>query len=336
MIEGHGDDLYRYAGRVKHNFSSNIYSAVEHRGLKAHLLQRIDGITHYPEPRCYAIEAMLAEEAGVDSENVLVTNGATECIYMIAHSMTRCKAAIVVPAFREYQDACFLNGMEVAFVKNLDSVPKDADVVWICNPANPTGMVTPQGMLLDAIKSHSRQLFVVDQAYADYSLESVLSARECVDAGNVIMLSSLTKRFAVPGLRVGYCIAAQELVERLSRYRQPWSVNSLAIAATEYLLAHKADYAIDAELLHAEAMRLRDAMMRMGIEALPSDCNFILCRLPHGSATELKDYLVERHGILIRDASNFETLTSAHFRVAAQSAEENDLLINAVEEWLGV
>lgn len=336
MIEGHGDDLYRYGGLVKYNFSSNIYSAVNHDGLAEYLSKRISEISHYPEPRCYSIEAALADEAGLGRDNLLVTNGATECIYMIAHCMAGCKTAIIAPAFREYQDACTLNRMEVVFVTDMNDVPDDAEVVWICNPANPTGVVTLHDKLMNTIESHRNKLFVVDQAYAEYTTRQLLSAQECVAAGNVIMLSSLTKRFSVPGLRIGYCIGAAPLVERLCAYRQPWSVNSMAIAATDYLMAHKADYKIDVEFLHSEAMRMRQAMTDMGVEVSPTDCNFMLCRLPYGTAAQLKEYMITRHGILIRDASNFETLSPAHFRVAAQSAEENDLFINTLRKWIGM
>ncbi|MDE7025895.1 MAG: aminotransferase class I/II-fold pyridoxal phosphate-dependent enzyme [Paramuribaculum sp.] len=334
MIDGHGDDLFRFKGLVKHNFSSNIFSRVNHDGLLAHLAECGEDMLHYPEPRCKSLEHVLADEAGVDSSHVLVTNGATECIYMIAQMMRGKKAAIVAPAFREYEDACELNDMEVLWFGSLaDAVQSGADVVWVCNPANPTGYVTPHDELLCAINKYANTLFVVDQAYADYTLLRVLTPQECVACGNVIMLSSLTKRFAVPGLRIGYAIGQ---VDEVAKYLRPWSVNSVAIAAAHYLVEHKADYMIDAQMLHEEALRIGNELEKINIKVMRSDCNFILCELPHGSAAELKHWLVERHGILIRDASNFHGLDRRYLRVAAQTKEENNLLINALTQWIGL
>ena len=88
MIDGHGDDLFRFPGIVKHNFSSNIFSRVDHTALLAHLAACGDDILHYPEPRAYSLESMLAAEAGIDARHLLVTNGATECIYIIAQMLS--------------------------------------------------------------------------------------------------------------------------------------------------------------------------------------------------------------------------------------------------------
>lgn len=334
MIDGHGDDLFRFPGMIRHNFSSNIFSRVDHSALLAHLAACGDDILHYPEPRALSLERTLANEAAVDPRHLLVTNGATECIYMIAQMMRQKRAAIVAPAFREYEDACALNNLTVSWHHALPhAVEISPDLVWICNPANPTGHVTPHDQLLEIISAHPSTLFVVDQAYADYTLLPVLTPQQAVNCGNVILLSSLTKRFAVPGLRIGYAIGC---VAPLARYLKPWSVSSVAIAAAEYLVAHKSDYHIDASALHNEALLLSREFRRLAIEVYPTDCNFILCRLPHGTAAALKEWLVSEHGILIRDASNFHGLTPAHFRVAAQTPQENLLLINALSQWIGL
>lgn len=116
--------------------------------------------------------------------------------------------------------------------------------------------------------------------------------------------------------------------------RMPWSVNQLAIEAAKYLLDNKSNYHIDADGLHREALRIAESLRALGIAVSNTDCNFILCKLPAGNAAELKEYLVNSHGILIRDASNFEGLGKGHFRVAAQKPVENDMLINAIRQWM--
>ena len=138
----------------------------------------------------------------------------------------------------------------------------------------------------------------------------------------------------MPGLRLGYIVANHNLIEMLGTHRTPWSVNSLAIEAAHFLISHDSDYRFNPAILVDECRRIASALADLGIQSLPSETNFILCRLPEGNAAALKEYLVENHGILIRDASNFKGLTDRHFRIAAQTPAENDLLINAIEKWM--
>ena len=142
----------------------------------------------------------------------------------------------------------------------------------------------------------------------------------------------MTKAYGVPGLRLGYITAHESLTSRIRQYLRPWSVSSLAIEAGKYLLQHD-------ELLCRpdirEAERLAGLLNSIcGVVVKPSRTNFMLCRLLYQTAAELKDYLAREHGILIRDASNFRGLTPHHFRVAAQSAPENDVLVAAIREFM--
>ena len=334
MIEGHGDDAYRYGCGIRYNFSTNVYGGFDHSGLMAHLCSKSDCIRSYPEPVPESVESALAALMGISSETVMVTNGATEAIYIMACEMSGRRSVVIAPTFSEYADACVMYSHRVDYVLSLDEVTDDAEMVWMCNPNNPTGRVTDKARLLTFIDSRPSTLFVVDQAYADYTVCPLITAREVVERPNVVILGSFTKRFAIPGLRIGYAVGNHELLARFKARRMPWSVNQLAIEGAKYLLSHIEDYPIDASRLHDEAERVGMALGCMGIYVEPTDCNMLLCCLERGSAATLKDYLVERHGILIRDASNFYGLTDRHFRVAVLSPYENDLLINAINEWI--
>lgn len=334
MIEGHGDDLYRYGDKVRHNFSSNIVNDMDHTHLKAFLTECLGSILHYPEPAPYSIERLLAERSAVDPENVMVTNGAVEAIYTVANAYTGAKSAVMQPTFTEYADACMAAGHTLLIFNNIDEVPKDANLVWICNPNNPTGEVIDVGKLRDVIADHPDKLFIIDQAYHRYTLKSVLLPCEAALASNLIIIYSLTKDYSVPGLRLGYAVANRIIIEILRKRRIPWSVNSLAIEAARFLLSNDKDYRFDPASLVNESRRVAAAFSAMGIYCLPSETNFILCRLPNGSAAQLKEYLVVNDGILIRDASNFYGLSDRDFRIAVQTPDENDLLIKAIERWM--
>lgn len=151
---------------------------------------------------------------------------------------------------------------------------------------------------------------------------------------NGIMIKSLTKSFAVPGLRLGYIIANPEIISRAKQLRRPWAVGGLERKSVEWLFMNRERYRIDVAMLLSEANRVREALKDLGISAGESKTNFLLCQLPEGEACELKQWLVDNYGVLIRDASNFHGLTPRHFRIAVQRPEENDLLIEAIGKWL--
>lgn len=335
MFDGHGDDTYRYGDRIKHNFSTNIIADADHSGLMARLSRNFNLITGYPEPQPLSLERKIAGWLEIPEKNVAVTNGATDAIYRLAHIYRDAVSAIGAPSFREYQDACRLNSHNIIFFENLDDLHNETDLIWICNPNNPTGKAWEKNELLSLAESRRDTILIIDQAYADYTSKPVVTVQEAIDYGNIVLLNSLTKRFSVPGLRIGYTVASADICGYIREHGTPWAVSAPAISAAEYLISHTDQYAIDKHLLHSEALRIAEAFKESGIGVSDTDCNFILCRLPHGrKASDLKDWLVENKGILIRDASNFEGLDAGYFRVAAQSCEENDFLIKSVEEWI--
>lgn len=321
MIEGHGDDLYLYRGKVRHNFSSNILQNVDHTALAAWLGSQPGLLTSYPDPAPEVVERKLESIHGLPRGTVMVTAGATDAIYMIARRYGGMKSYIFRPTFSEYGDACRMYG-------HVFTALGEADLVWLCNPNNPDGCYRDR---LPEVKPGA--VTVVDAAYSDYSVRPTLTPSECVSRGDVLMLSSLTKRFSVPGLRVGYVVGHPGLIAPLKELRMPWSVCGMSIAASMRLLDRMDEYPIDAAGLHDEALRIAAALRGMGFAVSDTVCNFFLATLPAGSSSELKNWLVERHGLLIRDASNM-TGNPADIRIAAQTRHENDLLINAISQWI--
>jgi len=313
MINGHGDDIYQYSGLLT-NFSSNISQHADHTLLKAHLASRLDVIANYPEPEPWSLERRLARQHGVPTDCVLVTNGATEAIYLLAQAYAHLPYRVVQPTFSEYADACRLFGL----------CHGDGGLLWLCNPNNPDGRITD----IDTLGHYA--LLVVDQAYELYTRHPLLSPREAVERGNVAQLHSMTKDYAVPGLRLGYVVAAEEIIGRLRAVLRPWSVNALAIEAGHFLLDHP-ELRVSPDL--GEARRLWQALTAVdGISVEPTETTFMLCRSERCKARWLKDRLARHHGLLIRDASNFIGLDDHCFRVASQLPQENDTLVKAIVE----
>lgn len=325
MIEGHGDDMYRYKKEIKTNFSSNILSGADHTALMAHLAECGDMLGRYPEPEPYTLERIIAEREGVDAENVVVTNGATEAIYLTAQAYRGARSVIMGPTFSEYGDACRMHGHKVKTICGSEAMP-ECDMVWMCVPNNPTGEISE-------VRDRGQHC-VADASYAEYTTAELTPAREFAAKPGQIMLSSMTKRFSVPGLRIGYMVAHKSTADKIRAQRMPWSVNAFAIEGAKWLLEHEHLYIIDAAGLNAEALRVSERLRGLGIEVMPTQTNFFLGRLPKGTSHELKEWLVEKHGLLIRDASNMEGLTERDFRVAVQQREANDKLTEAIGEFL--
>ena len=332
MITGHGDDIHGYEG-VRMNFSSNIYAHADITPLVEHLRGEMGKICNYPEPEALTLEAKIAGKEGVEAECVIVTNGATDGIYLAAEACRNLGIShhhIIQPTFAEYEDACRNAGLLIQA-----DADEDTDAVWICNPNNPTGeCIDTEGMLMLA-KEYGT--LIIDQSYENITLCRMMTAREAVDAGNIIQIHSMTKTCAIPGLRLGYIVTSHRYAKAIRKCLHPWSVNALAISAGHYILDNDFKAVRDIDEYLSEAQRLRNELDAIeGVSVMPTDTNFMLCELSVGTAAELKDWLAKNHGILIRDASNFRTLTARHFRIAAQSKEENITLINAIRQWTSI
>ena len=332
MITGHGDDIHGYEG-VRMNFSSNIYAHADITPLVEHLRGEMGKICNYPEPEALTLEAKLAEKEGIEAECVIVTNGATDAIYLAAEACRNLGIShhhIIQPTFAEYEDACRNAGLLIQ-----SDADEDTDAVWICNPNNPTGeCIDTEGMIMLA-KEYGT--LIIDQSYENITLCQMMTAREAVDAGNIIQIHSMTKTCAIPGLRLGYIVTSRRYAKAIRKCMRPSSVNALAISAGDYILDNDFKAVRDIDEYLSEAQRLRDELDAIeGVSVMPTDTNFMLCELSVGTAAELKDWLAKNHGILIRDASNCRTLTPRHFRIAAQSKDENNTLINAIRQWTSI
>lgn len=336
MLKGHGDDIYEYEGRVISNFSSNIYNRQDLSGLQNHLCERISQIHSYPEPDAHSLALLLSHKLAIGIDNIRVTNGATEAIYLIAHLFSGGQSLIITPTFSEYEDACRINKHEITYAASLHRInPKAGLMVWMCNPNNPDGSVYHKDYLNKFMAAHPNVYFIVDQSYQAFtSTDYVLNPEEAIEHKNLILLYSMTKSYAIPGLRLGYVAACKELIDKISIYRMPWSVNQLAVEAGKYLLTTgNPPFCLEEYL--TETNRLMSELSRIdGLVVLPTSTHFFLCQLIKKKAADLKKYLIENHGILIRDAANFRGLDEHYFRLATQSPCENDTLVKAIREWV--
>jgi threonine-phosphate decarboxylase len=336
MIEGHGDDAWKYNTAIRADLSSNVLYGALDGGLLTHLQRVLAAVTHYPEAGAQSLQSAAAKAFGVAEECVLATNGVTEAIYLIAQAFRRHTAVIYTPAFAEYEDACAIQGMNIVF-RNWDELrrghlPGDG-LVFLCNPNNPTGWAVS----LDRLSEYPDTIFVVDESYIDFASGAVsVSGR---GFSNVLVLRSLTKSCRIPGLRVGFVIGPELLVTRLRDCKMPWSVNRLAIEAGSYIFSHPREFAVPLERLRAETKAWQEQLRAVLATAEPpggsagwkvwdTDTHYFLIETP----APMKMKLLQEYGLLVRDAANFRGLGPNHIRVACQPAEHNRLLTEALGE----
>ena len=208
-------------------------------------------------------------------------------------------------------------------------------MLWLCNPNNPTGTVAGKEYMRGLIEHNPQVCFIIDQSYEFFTLCPLFSPAEAAEYPNVLLLHSMTKRYAIPGLRLGYVTGSSGLLERLRTNRMPWSVNRLAIEAGLFLLENDVPEPLDVAAYLQETARLGKALKAVGgLDVWDTQTHFMLVQLRMGKASALKEYLAGEHGILIRDASNFAGLDERFFRIATQTPEENDRLVAAIEEFM--
>ena len=200
MLNGHGDDSYRYGRKITLNFSSNVYHHTSLAPLFRHLENCWEQVRSYPEPSPHAVESQLAQAMGISAESVCLTSGATEAIYLIAQTFPDGVPASCPPRFRNTADACRLHGHQVRSIYTTDHLPEDADIVWICNPNNPTSSaISTADMKKLLTVCRSLGIFVmIDETYIEFAPESTsLSAVSLVpEFDNFMVIRGVSKFFA--------------------------------------------------------------------------------------------------------------------------------------------
>ena len=336
MTNTHGDDIYRYDGLVKMNFSSTTWQHADHSALKAYVAEHFELVNNYPEPQPLQLERLIAGKLGISPRGVMVTNGATEAIHLIARLFHHSVSIIPQPTYSEYANACHINKHIISNENNeeLQEMPKDR-VYWICNPNTPSGNVLMKGFMDYIVRRSPRYIFVVDQSLEAYTKEKLLVPREVQMLPNLLILHSIGKTYGLPGLRLGYVTGHPNLIQMLRNLQRPWPVSVWTIEAGKFLIRQGQPAITDLDAYLTETERLRGELR--GIKQLrvfETKTSYMLCEMLVGNSTELKRYLVHEHGILIRDCQNFDGLSNRLFRVSTQLPEENNALVDAIKQYM--
>jgi threonine-phosphate decarboxylase len=337
MIYGHGDDLYKFESKIVANFSSNVWPAGTDASVLEAMQRSIALVKNYPEPNADSISHKLAKRYSLSFENFLVTNGAADAFYLVAQAYRGTTATIFTPTFSEYEDAASINGIAStysAYTTINANVKIHTALAFICNPNNPTGQQIDSSTLLQLINTNPETIFIVDEAYADFTRTPQTLLHYIGKLPNLVIVHSFTKTFCIPGVRTGFIAANRDIIKNIVRYKAPWSVNTIAVYTTAFILDNYDSLLPNVGLLLDECEWLKESINAIeGFEVIPSFTTYFLVRTKYGTAAALKQYLVKEVGCLIRDAANFRGLDEHYFRIATQDREKNIVLLKGLRAW---
>lgn len=338
----HGGNVYQYQNCV--DFSANCNPLGTPESVKNAIIESLSHINDYPQVGCAPLKEAIAQYEGVEKSEVICGNGAAELIFSLCRALKPKKALLPAPTFAEYEQALTSVGCSCShfFLKEeqnfsmddsfLKEIAKEFNIIFLCNPNNPTGILTKREFLvkvLEKCREHSVFL-VVDECFLDfvkepesYTLKGVLK-----EYPNLFLLKAFTKRYAMAGVRLGYGLTAnRELLEKMESVTQPWNVSSLAQAAGLAALKEREYVKQGRETVFREQEFLKKEMKALGFQVFPSEANYIFFK----GEKNLFEKCVEK-GILIRDCSNYPGLKSGFFRIAVKSHEDNKTLLRVLKE----
>ena len=350
----HGGNVYKVAQkqRIPVERITDFSAIINPLGPPAAVLRAIRSalkqIVHYPDPDCWQLRQELARQCGVDPDMILVGNGSTELIHLLPRALAIKAALIIGPTFEEYARALMDAESSVQYVharraerfhpplndvlRQFSAKQSKFDAVFLCNPNNPTGQVMNRLAMRELAEVVDRRQgwLIVDEAFIDYCQEqSVVSMLS--EHPRMMVLRSLTKFYAMPGLRIGYLVGASKVVDQLKDRQPPWSVNSLAQEVSRAVLHDHAFAAQSRIFMKSERSRFVRGLHSFScLHVYSSTANFVLIELPASTcAGEVTNRLASER-LLVRDCSTLPGLTTQMIRVAIRTAKENRRLLAAL------
>lgn len=328
----HHGDAEVHAGLL--DLAVNVRGSAPPPWLVSRLERSLRTLATYPDPR-FATEAV-ARRHERDPDEVLVTAGAAEAFVLLARALRPRHALCVHPSFTEPEAALRAAGHEVHRLVleppyRLDpaQVPDEADLVVVGNPTNPTGVLHED---LAALCRPGR-VTVVDEAFLD-AVPGEPGGLSSARLPGLVVVRSLTKTWALAGLRVGYLLAAPDLVATLGEAQPLWSVSSPALAALDVCSGRGPVKQAERDAAEVAVLRenLERRLLALGVEVSPgSRAPFLLCRVP--DRPDVRDALRDR-GVAVRRGDTFPGLTAEHWRTAVRDEAAHEALLAALADVL--
>ena len=344
----HGGDWAGYRaefGRDPLDFSANVSPLGLPQGVADAITAALPHADRYPDPLCRALRAKLAVHEGIPAESILCGNGAADLIFRLAWAAKPRTALVTAPTFAEYATALesagctvrrhFLHpGNDFAVTDAiLSDITPEVDMAFLCQPNNPTGQLTSLELVERALHRCEAcgALLVVDECFLDFLPEcEALTAKALLGSRHLLILKAFTKLYGMAGVRLGYCLCADEaLLARMQAAGQPWAVSSLAQAAGLAALDETAYVARVRALIAQQRPRLAAGLRALGLRVLDGKANYLLFQGPETLGAALRP-----RGVVLRGCGNYPGLDGSWYRTAVRTGPENDELLKTLAEVL--
>lgn len=345
----HGGDWAGYRaefGCDALDFSANVSPLGLPAGVAAAITNALPTADRYPDPLCRALRAALAGAEGVPADWILCGNGAADLIFRLALAVRPRRALLPAPTFAEYEAALQTVGCAVqrVFLREenefavteefIDAVTPETDIVFLCQPNNPTGQVTPPALVERLVRrcAECGAVLVVDECFLDFLPDrDAWTAKQLLrDAPQLIILKAFTKLYAMAGVRLGYALCGDAaLLEKMRGAGQPWAVSSLAQAAGLAALQEIAYAGAVRALIAEQRPRMAAGLRALGLRVMDGQANYLLFRATPDFGEKLR-----RRGAVVRSCANYPGLDAAWYRTAVRTAEENTRLLQIMGEIL--
>ncbi|MDR2406397.1 MAG: pyridoxal phosphate-dependent class II aminotransferase [Deltaproteobacteria bacterium] len=347
----HGGRIFEAARELKIawedilDFSANINPLGQPPGLKEHLFSQFKATLHYPDVDASSLVKAISSYSDLPEDSIFPGAGSTPQIRMLSRFLSPKRPLILAPAFAEYGESLMAADLTPNYIfmreeegfELRDWVVDDVasfkpDAIFVANPANPTGRLVPTESLerLLTYAYEAKVPLIIDEAFINFTDRPSLQARVLTHP-SLVVLRSLTKVFAIPGLRLAYLAANPELVTTFKGLMEPWPINFMALEAGIYSLGLRDYLKKTPEVTKTLRESLSHVLSPYG-RLIHSDCNFVLMKLQSGETLPLVSFLSQR-GILIRDASNFKGLGRGYLRFAVRPQNEIDTLKKALRDF---
>lgn len=353
----HGGQAHLIQGALSEHkkivdFSASINPLGPSRNIELITEDVFSAISKYPDPQSSELKQVLSHYLKVEESCIVITNGATELIYLIPHLIKKEQEVLVlVPIFSEYQRALKLSkipvrtipydigkGFEPPIDKLISFLNKNSRIgtVIIGHPNSPTGRLWSQNTL-DALAKYCEEkgiFLIIDETFIDFCPAEASALKRYKEFSKLILIRSMTKFFALPGLRLGYGVMDSKWARVIEKFRPPWSVNSLAQTFGLVSLQDKTFIKNSKSFVQKQRRFLFKHLADMPwLKVYPSDTNFLLFRLKvsHEELSKRFYYQLLQEGFILRNCGNFENLDSSYFRISVRNRDENKLLLSKIE-----
>lgn len=345
----HGGDWAGYRaefGCDALDFSANVSPLGLPAGVAAAITNALPTADRYPDPLCRELRAALAGAEGVPADWILCGNGAADLIFRLALAVRPRRALLPAPTFAEYEAALQTVGCAVqrVFLREenefavteefIDAVTPETDIVFLCQPNNPTGQVTPPALVERLVRrcAECGAVLVVDECFLDFLPDrDAWTAKQLLrDAPQLVILKAFTKLYAMAGVRLGYALCGDAaLLEKMRGAGQPWAVSSLAQAAGLAALQETAYAGAVRALIAEQRPRMAAGLRALGLRVMDGQANYLLFRATPDFGEKLR-----RRGAVVRSCANYPGLDAAWYRTAVRTAQENTRLLQIMGEIL--